>query len=78
MANRMCWQCEVKTHLTLKAESLVPVSSDRSSGTTVVAALFTCDECHFPSMGFAAVPRGEIPDSHLNDGPTQWFPVNGQ
>ncbi len=54
------------------------VSSDKISGNNVVAALFVCDECQFPSMGFAGVPRGEVAAANLNEATTQWFPVRAE
>ena len=51
MANRVCWQCEVKSHMTRVGEARV--IGDEDSNATVLQAVYLCDECDFLSIALA-------------------------
>ncbi|GAA1428459.1 hypothetical protein GCM10009616_08110 [Microlunatus lacustris] len=57
MASRTCWHCGNKTHLTRIGASYV-VGQRRpepgSDSADILAALFACDECAYPSIAVAA------------------------
>lgn len=78
MANRLCWNCDVKAHMTLATASVK--SAGEVPGITYMGG-FTCDECGYMSLGFApsqsVVSMTPTGLKWLEDSVETWYPVHG-
>lgn len=50
MAHRICWHCDVKTHMTMIEGSQRAVHSDTSNDMWLYFGTFLCDQCRYHSL----------------------------
>ena len=77
MASRACWNCDTKAHMTT-SDSLVTNRSIESG--YVVAGLFTCDECNYPSLAFTTTDKvlsSSGRSNWLSENLDRWEPAHG-
>lgn len=80
MATRICWKCDVNTHMTFVASSFKQVQWKDSPGFNLMAA-YTCDECGFMSLASASSnsPMGSSAQAqnYFDKSAVTWIPAHG-
>lgn len=80
VANRVCWHCDVKTHMTPVEGSHRYIDQADSSNRVVMGTL-TCDECKWHSLAFGMHRSAYSPSADdmwaILDDPELWLPEHG-
>ena len=78
MANRLCWKCDNKSHMTKQGNQTV--AKNQVNGEFIIQASFQCDECGYLSVGMAPSLKAlqSIPADYLDKGEPMWFPTYGE
>lgn len=82
MANRVCWHCDVKTHMTMVDNSQRAVMVEGKDETWAVFGTFACDECRWHSIAVSIIKSRyslsaqEMVDQ-LNENAHHWEPAHG-
>jgi hypothetical protein len=78
MANRLCWKCDNKVHMTRQGSNTAAI--EPIDGKFIIQAAFQCDECGYLSIGMApnGAPANATAANFLDVREPTWFPTYGE